>query len=108
MHTFLVPNRLEFRSTQGLPQIEQGTKPAFCNRPTSLFPLKNIDNASMGDLSHPEKEPIQFDINLVGAPPEVTELVNNIKQVAEQFLYHWRTFPIGKIEFSNNKNYGLN
>ncbi|XP_044759110.1 uncharacterized protein LOC123316901 [Coccinella septempunctata] len=86
-------NRLEFRSTQGL-LTEQGIKPAFCNRPTSLYPLKNNENSAQGDPSQPEKEPIQFEINLVGAPPEVTELVNNIKQVAEQFLYHWKTFPI--------------
>ncbi|KAJ8939049.1 hypothetical protein NQ318_007680 [Aromia moschata] len=25
---------------------------------------------------------------------EVEQLVNNIKHVAEQFLYHWKTFPI--------------
>lgn len=42
----------------------------------------------------PEKEPLKFDVQLVGAPPEVEQLVNNIKQVAEDFLYHWKTFPI--------------
>ncbi|KAL3273452.1 hypothetical protein HHI36_014896 [Cryptolaemus montrouzieri] len=87
-------DRLEFRSTQGLSLTEAGIKPAHCNRPTSLYPLKNQDNAFNGDASHPEREPIRFEINLVGAPSEVTQLVNNIKQVAEQFLYHWKTFPI--------------
>lgn len=43
----------------------------------------------------PEREPLKFDVQLVGAPPEVEQLVNNIKQVAEDFLYHWKTFPIG-------------
>ncbi|XP_075230474.1 uncharacterized protein LOC142329675 isoform X3 [Lycorma delicatula] len=42
----------------------------------------------------PEKEPIQFEVNLKGAPDEIVQLVQNIKQVGEQFLYHWKTFPI--------------
>uniref|UniRef100_A0A182NCW1 Uncharacterized protein n=1 Tax=Anopheles dirus TaxID=7168 RepID=A0A182NCW1_9DIPT len=49
-------------------------------RPTSLQP--------------PEKEPVNFQINLIGAPPEVEQLIEHIKSVAEQFLYHWKTFPI--------------
>lgn len=51
-------------------------------RPSSLF------NA--------EKESLSFQINLVGAPPEVEQLIEHIKSVAEQFLYHWKTFPISK------------
>lgn len=43
----------------------------------------------------PEREPVAFAVNLVGAPPDVEELVDNIRRVAEQFLYHWKTFPIG-------------
>lgn len=50
------------------------------------------------DGAQPEKEPLQFDVQLVGAPPEVEQLVNNIKQVAEDFLYHWKTFPIGELK----------
>lgn len=46
----------------------------------------------------PEKEPIIFDINLVGAPPEIETLVEHIKIVAERFLYHWKTFPICKMK----------
>lgn len=42
----------------------------------------------------PEKEPLQFEVHLKGAPEEVIQLVNNIKEVGEQFLYHWKTFPI--------------
>lgn len=42
----------------------------------------------------PEKEPINFVVNLVGAPSEVEQLVEHIKSVAEQFLYHWKTFPL--------------
>ncbi|KAL5274492.1 hypothetical protein ACFFRR_000922 [Megaselia abdita] len=45
-------------------------------------------------LNGPEKEPVNFMINLVGAPQEVEQLVDHIKSVAEQFLYHWKTFPI--------------
>lgn len=47
-------------------------------------------------LNGPEKEPVNFVVNLVGAPPEVEQLVEHIKNVAEQFLYHWKTFPIGR------------
>ncbi|XP_063825249.1 uncharacterized protein LOC135074798 [Ostrinia nubilalis] len=46
------------------------------------------------EAAAPEREPLRFDVQLVGAPPEVEQLVNNIKQVAEDFLYHWKTFPI--------------
>lgn len=42
----------------------------------------------------PEKEPLKFDVQLKGAPEEIVQLVHNIKQVGEQFLYHWKTFPI--------------
>lgn len=47
-------------------------------------------------LLGPEKEPVNFSVNLVGAPQEVEQLVEHIRSVAEQFLYHWKTFPIGK------------
>ncbi|BET01876.1 Hypothetical protein NTJ_14694 [Nesidiocoris tenuis] len=46
------------------------------------------------DAPLPEKEPLQFDVQLKGAPEEIVNLVHNIKQVGEQFLYHWKTFPI--------------
>ncbi|XP_037872717.1 uncharacterized protein LOC101743057 isoform X2 [Bombyx mori] len=51
-------------------------------------------NSLVLDTPAPEREPLRFDVQLVGAPPEVEQLVNNIKQVAEEFLYHWKTFPI--------------
>ncbi|CAH1129005.1 unnamed protein product [Ceutorhynchus assimilis] len=83
-------NKVEFRSTHCINDGHQHI------RPTSLYPLKNShDSGLVGpDALQPEREPINFEINLVGAPPEVEQLVNNIKQVAEQFLYHWKTFPI--------------
>lgn len=44
----------------------------------------------------PEREHLKFQVpTLVGAPSEVFELVQHIQLVAEQFLYHWKTFPIG-------------
>lgn len=49
-------------------------------------------------LLAPEKEPITFNINLVGAPPEVEQLIEHIRTVASSFLYHWKTFPISKFE----------
>lgn len=57
------------------------------SRPTSLVPLA------------PEKEALMFSVNLTGAPPEVENLIEHIKAVAEQFLYHWKTFPICKLKF---------
>ncbi|XP_068631803.1 uncharacterized protein [Battus philenor] len=51
-------------------------------------------NSLLLEAPPPEREPLRFDVQLVGAPPEVEQLVNNIKQVAEDFLYHWKTFPI--------------
>lgn len=42
----------------------------------------------------PEKESISFKANLVGAPVEVENLIEHIRIVAEQFLYHWKTLPI--------------
>lgn len=49
------------------------------------------------NLLGPEREHLKFHIpTLVGAPPEVIELVEQIKAVAETFLYHWKSFPIGK------------
>ncbi|KAJ0176992.1 hypothetical protein K1T71_007001 [Dendrolimus kikuchii] len=51
-------------------------------------------NSLLLEAPPPEREPLHFDVQLVGAPPEVEQLVNNIKQVAEEFLYHWKTFPI--------------
>ncbi|CAB3253888.1 unnamed protein product [Arctia plantaginis] len=51
-------------------------------------------NSLLLEAPPPEREPLHFDVQLVGAPPEVEQLVNNIKQVAEDFLYHWKTFPI--------------
>lgn len=44
----------------------------------------------------PEKEPISFEVNLVGAPVEIQKLVEHVKVVAESFLYHWKSFPIRK------------
>lgn len=49
-------------------------------------------------LLGPEKEPIKFQINLVGAPPEVEQLIEHIKEVTSQFLYHWKTFPISEFD----------
>lgn len=48
-------------------------------------------------LLAPEKEPITFNINLVGAPPEVEQLIEHVRTVASSFLYHWKTFPISKL-----------
>lgn len=67
-------------------------------QPSSI--IANLSNPSVSrptSLLGPEKEPVNFIVNLVGAPPEVEQLVEHIKLVAEQFLYHWKTFPIGKM-----------
>ncbi|KAF5280931.1 hypothetical protein FQA39_LY17937 [Lamprigera yunnana] len=61
----------------------------------AAYELRHDSSGSQcDDVLQLEREPLRFDINLVGAPPEVEQLVNNVKQVAEQFLYHWKMFPI--------------
>lgn len=66
-------------------------------RPTTLYPLRLNDSGIIAnDVLQPKREPIKFDVALVGAPHEVEQLVSNIKQVAEQFLYHWKTFPLSE------------
>nr|CAD7256838.1 unnamed protein product [Timema shepardi] len=54
----------------------------------------NNNNNHLPDSLEPEREPVKFDVHLRGAPDEVVQLVQNIKDVAEQFLYHWKTFPL--------------
>lgn len=66
-----------------------------------VVPRTNNNNGTTrtsrpNSLLGPERESIAFQVNLVGAPPEVERLVENIKHVADQFLYHWKTFPIGE------------
>ncbi|XP_055636132.1 uncharacterized protein LOC129775415 isoform X2 [Toxorhynchites rutilus septentrionalis] len=60
--------------------LPMGTAAPALVRPNTLLP--------------PEREPVHFQINLIGAPPEVEQLIEHVKAVAEQFLYHWKTFPI--------------
>ncbi|EDW81624.1 uncharacterized protein Dwil_GK12174, isoform A [Drosophila willistoni] len=61
---------------------------------TSVAPSSGNHLMRPQTLAAPEREPVQFNINLVGAPLEVEQLVEQIKSVAEQFLYHWKSFPI--------------
>lgn len=62
--------------------------------PAVFHPSTNQVISRPTSLLGPEKEPVNFSINLIDAPPEVEQLVEHIKSVAEQFLYHWKTFPI--------------
>lgn len=66
---------------------------------TQRHPNQNLTRPN-SLLVGPEKEPIKFQINLVNAPPEVEQLIEHIKDVASQFLYHWKTFPISKLTFN--------
>jgi hypothetical protein len=50
--------------------------------------------SKLPSLNQPEKEAINFYVNIIGAPPEVEQLINNVKDVASQFLYRWKHFPI--------------
>ncbi|XP_076032256.1 uncharacterized protein LOC143020023 isoform X3 [Oratosquilla oratoria] len=40
------------------------------------------------------KEPLAFEVDAEGLPPETDRLLLHIKKVAEDVLYHWKTFPI--------------
>lgn len=46
------------------------------------------------DGLQPEREPLTFETNTEDLPPETAALVDHIKQVAEEVLYHWKTFPL--------------
>lgn len=46
------------------------------------------------EVKEPQREPIQFNINIDGASSEVVEVVEAIRKVAERVLYHWGVFPI--------------
>lgn len=49
-----------------------------------------------GEEQIPERENLKFDIpTIFEAPTQVLQLVQHIQNVAEMFLYHWKTFPIG-------------
>ncbi|XP_008202982.1 uncharacterized protein LOC100123730 isoform X2 [Nasonia vitripennis] len=63
---------------------------------TAFGPLQSYSHRINQDAAfQPEKEPVEFDCrHLRGAPAEVEALVHSIKEVAQQFLYHWKTFPI--------------
>ena len=67
------------------------------------IPIQNVQRHPQQVLTRPnsllgpEKEPIKFQINIVGAPTEVEQLIEHIKDVASQFLYHWKTFPLSKF-----------
>ncbi|XP_037776345.1 uncharacterized protein LOC119573262 isoform X2 [Penaeus monodon] len=45
----------------------------------------------MGEVT---REHLVFDVDTEGLPPETAALVEQIKEVAENVLYHWKTFPL--------------
>ncbi|XP_018011416.1 uncharacterized protein LOC108668684 [Hyalella azteca] len=53
------------------------------------------DSASVTTpLLEPQREQLTFNITTEGLPPESLALLEHIKQVAENVLYHWKTFPV--------------
>ncbi|XP_064104875.1 uncharacterized protein LOC135214466 isoform X2 [Macrobrachium nipponense] len=46
------------------------------------------------DGPEPEREQLTFEVDTEGFTPETAALVEHIKQVAEDVLYHWKTFPL--------------
>ncbi|KAG8185351.1 hypothetical protein JTE90_005478 [Oedothorax gibbosus] len=46
------------------------------------------------EVIEPQRAPLNFHVELEGAPVEVAEVVQSIKKVAEKVLYHWDEFPI--------------
>jgi hypothetical protein len=65
---------------------------------TATLPIGTIALSRPNSLLvGPDKEPINFSHqHLVNAPEEVEKLIEHIKLVAEQFLYHWKTFPLSE------------
>ncbi|XP_054716194.1 uncharacterized protein LOC129225725 [Uloborus diversus] len=46
------------------------------------------------EVIEPKRAPLEFPVDVDGAPVEVVEVVKAIKKVAEKVLYHWDVFPI--------------
>ncbi|CAC5419469.1 unnamed protein product [Mytilus coruscus] len=42
----------------------------------------------------PQKEPLIFPLDLSKVPKDMAKVMEQIKQLAESMLYHWKTFPI--------------
>jgi hypothetical protein len=60
--------------------------------------MSSHDLATVPENIGPEKEPIIFNINIDGGEsPDYEQLIKQIKLVAEQHLYRWKTFPFSKI-----------
>jgi hypothetical protein len=51
---------------------------------------------TMSDENVPKRSPIRFNINASGEPSELDEFVSQIQTIAEQYLYHWDSFPFGE------------
>ncbi|KAL3877445.1 hypothetical protein ACJMK2_035151 [Sinanodonta woodiana] len=50
--------------------------------------------ADFDDEDSPEREPLRFSYDRSSVSPEMAEVMDNIKKLAETMLYHWKTFPI--------------
>ncbi|XP_042900994.1 uncharacterized protein [Parasteatoda tepidariorum] len=46
------------------------------------------------EVIEPQRAPLNFLVDLDGAPAEIVEVVQIVKRVAEKILYHWEEFPI--------------
>lgn len=90
---------MEMEMLDSLPQLTTSQQPLIQQQKqlsaAQRHPSQNLSRPN--SLLGPEKESIKFQINLVGAPEEVEQLIEHIKNVASQFLYHWKTFPISKF-----------
>lgn len=88
---------MDMPSTDGAPSATGGTTSASVGAAIVTPAVATVGPLRPRSLPiGPEKEPINFSVALVGAPPEVEQLVEHIKAVAEQFLYRWKTFPLSE------------
>nr|XP_045593779.1 uncharacterized protein LOC123755315 isoform X1 [Procambarus clarkii] len=56
--------------------------------------VSGTSTAASYDGHEPEREQLSFEVNTEGLPPDTAALLDQIKQVAEDVLYHWKTFPL--------------
>jgi len=62
----------------------------------SVEPLNFYDgeNGPNNSINKPQKEPLKFNLDTSSLSPDVAELVLRIQKIAENNLFHWKTFPL--------------
>ncbi|KAF2357396.1 hypothetical protein FHG87_011851, partial [Trinorchestia longiramus] len=74
--------------------MESSLLPSSTSRNERSSLGENDVSSASTPLLECQREQLTFNISTEGLSSESTALLNHIKQVAENVLYHWKTFPI--------------